>query len=141
MFRSIVVHVAALTKGGEVLGSVVGRVMVAVPGCQDHARGPDTPEDVVGSDRQTDEVPGPIAPGDNLCVPPATVAEMEYGLPMWAGTDLAAPLRPLEADHGRELGPVDGVEEAVLAPDRHARQSRCAAAAAAAWLRALAWGK
>ncbi len=40
-------------------------------------------------------------------------------LPVRAPAALAAAPCPPEPDHGRELGPVDGVEEAVLAPDRH----------------------
>ena len=55
---------------------------------------------------------------------------------MRTGADLTPFLGPLEADHGRKLGPVDRIEEAVLALDRHARQS--CRAAAAAWLRVRA---
>jgi len=40
-------------------------------------------------------------------------------LAMWASAALAAAFRPREPDHGRELRPVDRVEEAVLGPDRH----------------------
>lgn len=141
MFGAIMVHVAALAEGCEVLRGVIRRVVIAVPGGQNHACGAHASQDVIDPDRQTDEVPSPIAPGDNLRVPPATIAEMEYGLPMWAGADLTAALRPLEADHGRELRPVDGIEEAVLASVRHGYQPCRDAMAAAAWLRARAWGK
>ncbi|KQQ37520.1 hypothetical protein ASF58_23415 [Methylobacterium sp. Leaf125] len=123
MLRAIVVHVAALAEGREVLGPVVGGVMIAVPSSQDHACGPHPFEDIIRPDRQTDEASGSITPGALLPIPPATVPEMKDALPMRTQTDLAAPLRPLEADHGRELRPIDGVEEAVLAPDRHPGQS------------------
>lgn len=144
MFGPVVVHVAALAEGREVLGPIVRRVVIPMPGGQDHPGGPHTPKNIIGPDREADEASGSIAPGAFRSIPPATIAEMEHALPMRTGADLAAPLRPLEADHGREFAPVDGIEEAVLASDRHARQS-CRAvttvAAAAAWLRARAWGK
>jgi hypothetical protein len=123
MLRAIVVHVAALAEGGEVLRPVVGRVMIAVPGRENHARGSHTPENIIRPDRQTDEASGSITPGARLSIPPATVPEMKDALSMRTQTDLAAPLSPLKADHSRELAPIDGVEEAVLAPDRHPGQS------------------
>ena len=116
----------------------VRRVMIAVPGGQDYPRGTHTTQDIIGSDRQTNEAPGSVTPGARLSIPPATVPEVEDPLPMRTGANLAPPLRALEADHSRELRPVDGIEEAMLTPDWHARQSRCAAAAAAAWLRVRA---
>ena len=99
MLGPIVVHVAALAEGGEVLGPVVRRVVIAVPGGQDYPCGPHPSEDIIGSDRQTDEVPGSVTPGAFLPIPPATIAEMKDALPMGTGANLAPPLRTLEADH------------------------------------------
>ena len=49
----------------------------------------------------------------------AAVTEVEHALPVRACADLTAAAGSPETDHGRKLGPVDGVEEAVLRPDRH----------------------
>jgi hypothetical protein len=54
MLGLVMVYVTALAEGREVLGPVVGNVMIAVPGRQDNARGPHAPEDVVNSDCQAD---------------------------------------------------------------------------------------
>jgi hypothetical protein len=123
MFGSIVVHVAALAEGGEVLGPVVRRVMIAVASGQDYPCGAHASENIIGSDRQTDEASGSVTPGAFLPIPPAAVPEVEDSLPVRTGANLAPAIRALEADHGRELRPIDGVEEAVLAPDRHPGQS------------------
>ena len=52
-------------------------------------------------------------------LPPATIAEVVDHPPVGPPAALAAAFRPPEPDHGRELRPVDGVEEAMLGPDRH----------------------
>jgi len=54
MLGLVMVYVTALAEGREVLGPVVGNVMIAVHGRQDNARGPHAPEDVVNSDCQAD---------------------------------------------------------------------------------------
>lgn len=62
MFGSIVVHVAALAEGREVLRGVVRRVVITVPGRQDHSRSPHPTEDIIGSGRQTDEASCAVTP-------------------------------------------------------------------------------
>src|SRR5919199_3064469 len=52
-----------------------------------------------------------------LCVPPAPVSEMQDDFAMGTPAVLATPTSSGEADLSRELGPVDGIEPAVLAPD------------------------
>jgi hypothetical protein len=142
MLGPIVVHVAALAEGREVLSGVVGGVVIAVSGSQNHACGPHPSEDIIGPDREADEAPRSVTPRAFLSIPPTPIAKMEDPLPVRTGANLAPPLRPLEADHGRELRPIDRVEEAVLAPDRHQEDAcRVAAAATSAWLRVRAWGK
>jgi hypothetical protein len=44
---------------------------------------------------------------------------MEDDPPVRTLAGLAAPTGAPEADHGRELRPVDRIEEAVFGPDRH----------------------
>jgi len=100
MFRSIVVDVVALAESREVLRGVVGRVGIAVPGGEDHTGRSYSFEHVVCSDREADEAPGSITPSDSFIVPPATIPEMEDALSTRTGTNLAASLRPLEADDG-----------------------------------------
>ena len=119
MFRPVVDHVAALAKGREVGVRVVGRVVVAMSGGKDHPRRPHGLEHIVRPNRETDDPPSAIAPGTSLSVPPAAVAEMPDGLPMRSPAALTAALGATEADHSRQLWPVDGVEEAMFAPDRH----------------------
>ena len=119
MFRPVVVHVAPLAERREVGVRVVGRIVVAVGGSQDHPRRPYRLQHVVGIDRQADDLPHSVTPGTRLSVPPAAIAEVPNGLPMWTPAALTAALGATEADHGRQLWPVDGVEEAVLAPDRY----------------------
>ena len=64
-------------------------------------------------------LPQPVTPAAGVHIPPATVAEVVDDPPMRSPAAFAAPPCPSEPDHGRELRPVDGVEEAVLGPDRH----------------------
>ena len=119
MLRPVVVHVAPLADRYEVHVPVVGGVVVAVAGRQDHPRRPYGSENVVLSNRKADGLPLPVAPGTDLRVPPAAIAKVPDGFPMRSPAALTAALGASKADHRRQLRPVDGVEEAVLAPDRH----------------------
>lgn len=119
MLRPVVVHVTPLAERREVGVRVVGGIVVAVSGGQNHSRGPNRTEHVVAIDREADDPPSAIAPGTGLRVPPAAVAEMPDSFSVRPPAALtAAPSAP-KADYRRELRPVDGIEEAVLAPDRH----------------------
>ena len=51
MLRPIVVHVAALAEGHEVLGGVVGGVMIAMGGGEDDASRSHGPEHIISPDR------------------------------------------------------------------------------------------
>lgn len=124
MLGPIVDDVAALIKRDEVSIGVVGRVVVAVRGSQHHARPPHPSEYVVSADLQTDRAPAPIAPPPGLRVPPAAVTEVDDRLPMRSPAALAAALRAAETNDARQLAPVDRVEVAVLAPDRHHEAQR-----------------
>ena len=118
MLRPVVDHVAALAEGCEVGVCVVGRVVIAMGGCQDDMGLASAAEDI---DARPDPDPAPpsIAPTAGLSVPPTPIAEVVDHLPVRSPTALAAALRPTKADRHRQLAPVDRVEEAVLGPDRH----------------------
>lgn len=77
MLRPVVQHVAALAKGCEIAGAVVGRVMVPMGGGEHYPRRPDGPEDVVAGG-ETNGPPRTVAPGGRPLVPPPPVAEVKY---------------------------------------------------------------
>src|SRR3954451_10562420 len=109
-------HVAPLAEGGEVRVRVVAGVMIAVGRCQHHLGRAESAELL---DRR-ESADGPaltVTPRSNGRIPPASVAEMVDHPPVRPTADLTDTARPAEADRGRKLWPVDGVEEAVLAPD------------------------
>ena len=118
MLGSIVDHVASLAKGREVGVRVVRGVVVLMSSGQHHLSPAGPSEDV--SFYSDPDPPAPaVTPPASICVPPATVAEVVDCPPMRSPAALAAASRAPEPDYGRELRPVDGVEEAVLGPDRH----------------------
>ena len=119
MLGPVMVHVAALAEGCEIGVRVVGRVVVTMSGGKDYPRRPYSLQHIVSPSRETDDPPSAIAPGTGLSVPPTAIAEMPDGLPMRSPAALTAALSAPKADHSRQLWPVDGVEEAVLAPNRH----------------------
>ena len=67
--------------------------------------------------------------GSALLVPPSTVTEMPHPRAVWPAAMLTTAAGALEADHGRQLRPVDGVQVAELRADRHQAVS-CACSAA-----------
>ena len=119
VLRPIVEHVAALAPGREVGRRVVRGVVVPVCGGKHHPRRSNGREQLVGTNGETDDPPSPVPPGRSLLVPPPSVTEAEHRPAMGAPTALAPTLGTAEPDHHRQLTPVDRVEEAVLAPDRH----------------------
>jgi hypothetical protein len=129
MLRPVMVHVAALTERGEVLVRVVAGVVVAMRGRKHHPGRAQTSK-VLEARQALESVSPPIAPAAGRGIPPASVAQMVDRLPVRPSASLAGASRPLEADHGGELRPVDWIIEAVLAPDRHRDQVSLAAAAA-----------
>ena len=118
MFGPIVDHVAALAEGREVGVGVVGGVVIPMGSSQHNSCSVNQAEDV-GPCRDPYPPAPAIAPSASLRVPPAPVAEVVDHPPMRSSAALAAAPSPTEPDHGRELCPVDGVEEAMLGPDRH----------------------
>ena len=54
-----------------------------------------------------------------VLIPPPAIAEMIDQAAVGPAAALASPLRTTEADDGRELGPVNRVEPAMLTTDRH----------------------
>jgi len=110
---------AALAEGGEIGIGVVGGVVVAMGRGQNHPGPAHGPEDVHSTGLDAHPPPAPVAPGGRVRIPPSPVAEVDYRPPVRSPAALAASLSAPEPDYGRELGPVDRVEEAVLGPDRH----------------------
>lgn len=121
MLGPVVDQVATLAKGYEVGAGVVERVVVAVRGSQHHTRPAGAAEHVIAAELQSDQTPTAVAPALDLHVPPATIAEMDDHLLVRSSAALASSSGPAKADRGRKLRPVDRVEEAMLAPDRHAK--------------------
>lgn len=119
MFRPIVEHVAALAPRREVGRRVVGCVVVSVRGGQHDTGSPDSRKHVVGADGKTDDPAGTITPGLGLVVPPSAIREAEHPLPVRAPASLASALGAAEADRGRQLAPIDRIEEPMFSADRH----------------------
>ena len=127
MLRAVVQHVAALAEGLQVRGSVVGWVVIEMRAGQDHARRPDSPlpQPQRGEPREWSAVS--ITPPLLVAIPPAPIAQVADHASVRAAAPFAFALRSSEADHGRKLGPVDGVEPAIAGMDRHQRAARCLA--------------
>ena len=97
-----------------------------VPGCADRVIVALGETELVAAGVRRTMVRGDIAvfkPGEAY-EPPAGGPFFEVAIkpnhpPVRSLAALATAFRPAEPDHGRELRPVDGVEEAVLGPDRH----------------------
>ena len=118
MLRPVVDHVAALAEGREVGVRVVRGVVIPMGSSEDDPGSTGASEDV-SPRSDPDPASPPIAPPTSLSVPPAAISKVVDHPPVWPPAPLAAASRPPEPDHGRELRPVDGVEEALLGPDRH----------------------
>ena len=110
VLRPVVEHVPALTERGEVAVRVVGGVVVPVCRRQHHAGRTDLTEQVDAAGPPTETTARAIAPSARLRIPPAAIAQADDTLEVRLATALTAPARAAEADHGRELGPVDRVE-------------------------------
>ena len=118
ILRPIVDHVATLAEGREVAVSVVRGVVIPVSSGQQDLCLAGLPEDVRPY-ADPDPTASAIAPPAGLRVPPAAIAEVVDHSPVRPSAALAAASRPAEPDHGRELRPIDRIEEAVLGPDWH----------------------
>jgi hypothetical protein len=123
MLQPVVDHMAALAEGSEVGVSVVRGVVIAMGSGKNDPRSSSLTEDV---DPCCDPDPSPpaVTPASDICVPPAAIAEVVDHPPVRPSAALTAASRSPEPDRDRELRPVDGVEEAVLGPDRHALSIR-----------------
>ena len=123
---AVVIEMAALAEGGEIAVVVVGRVLIKMGAGDAHQGGRDRQLQLIrpgiGQRSLADQPPAPVPPPLDLIVEPASVAEMIDGLVMGPAAMLASALGPAEADRGGEFAPVDRVEVAVLASDRHRGQ-------------------
>ena len=114
----VVIDVASLAKRDEVGVGVVRGVVVSMRGGEDHLRSPQALK-LVQAGQNGHGASLPVSPCSAGRIPPAPVPEAVDEPAMRSAAPLTGPAGPAEPDHGRKLRPVDGVEEAVLAPDRH----------------------
>lgn len=119
MLWPVVDHVAALAEGQEVGVRLIGGVVVAMSSGQDHPGRSRSSEHVIRSEREAGHPARTIAPRAGPRVLPAAVAGIRDGLPVRTPAALTAATSATEADHRRQLRPIDGVEEAMHPPDRH----------------------
>ncbi len=119
MLLAVVLEMAPLAQRYEVARAVVGGVVIPVGSRQHHAGGPDLLLEVLNLQHTTNPPPLPVSPGLPLPIPPAAVAQVAGDPPVRTAAALALSLGALEADHGGELLPVNGVEPAVLRTYRH----------------------
>ena len=131
MFTRVMAHMASLAERSEVARPVVAGVMVQVGACQndtsgaDHRGSTDAGEPGLyalqydGCRQVTDPPPLPIPPTSRILIPPAPIAEVENVLPVRTPAMLAAPLGTGEPDKVGQLAPIDRVEPAMFACNRH----------------------
>ena len=131
MLPRIVTHVAGLAERRQVSQTVVAGVVVEMRAGQRHARPAerqgrrDAGEarlrvDHGGGAGQCPYPPAPaVPPAGAGVVPPSSVAEMHDVATVRPAAMLALPLGAVEADQRGQLAPVDRVEPAMFACDRH----------------------
>ena len=119
VLRPVVLQVAALVPRCEVPARVVGRVVVPMRRRQDDSGGAQADRQVRERRRSSKAPARPVAPGADLGVPPPPVPEMVDQAPMRPAATLTGAASAPEPDLARELRPVEGIEVAVLGPDRH----------------------
>src|ERR671933_115143 len=118
---AIMEHVAPLAERLQVPRPVVRRIMVQMRRGQHHAgRSPgDVRRQSLGPGQAPNRPILAVAPHPALLILPAPVPEMQDDFAMRTPAVLAPSASSGEADHSRELGPVDRIEPAVLRPDWH----------------------
>lgn len=115
---SVVDQMAALAPGCEIPVAIEAGVVLAVTGRQDwHCQSGPRQRLEPGFTAQAPSPAGAPMPG--LSVEPGAVGKTDDHLPMRAPAGFAASAGAAEADHRRELWPVDRVEVAVFGADRH----------------------
>src|SRR4051812_43118837 len=119
MLRSVVQHVAPLAERLQVSRPVLGRVVVEVSAGQDHPRGLEWLAQPIWGRETPKGAALPVSPHASFVIPPAAISEVTDQAAVGSPAALAAPLGTTKADDGRELGPVDRVEPAMLSTDRH----------------------
>lgn len=115
MLGPIVLEVAALAPGGEIRIAVATGVVLTMAGRQYWHRQSRARQ--IG--RAPHRPPSVRPPGAGLRIVPAPVVEADDDVPVRPTALLAAAARSFEADHRRELRPVERIEEAEFGADRH----------------------
>ncbi len=119
MDGTIVAEMAALAQGAQVGKRGVGGVVIEMGGGGEDpalARGGELDEVGPGG-----AAAGIVAPAARLFVEPSSVRQLKDAAPVRAAAGLAASPRPLEAHEPAQERPVDRIEPAQIAADRHSR--------------------
>jgi hypothetical protein len=131
MFVGVMAHMAALTKRREVSWPVIARIMVEVRGGEYDARDPHWswrlnagesglhPCQLLRRRQAANPSALPIAPALCVLVPPSPITQVQHVATVRATAMLATSFGAAEADDGGELAPIDWIEPAVFARDRH----------------------
>ena len=118
MLRPVMLEMAALAPRREIRIAVAARVMLAMTGRQDRYRQPGCRQDRnAGLAAQKPATAGAL--GARLRIVPGSAVDADDHMPVRTPAGLAAPAGAAEADHRRELRPVDRIEMAVFGADRH----------------------
>ena len=117
MLPAVLREVASLAKRHEIARLIVRRIVVAMRRRQNHPRRLERLQMLGLGPPQRLSSSAP--PSSGCLVPPAPVGKSKDRPVMRPAATLTASTSPPEADHGRELRPINRVKPAVLWPDRH----------------------
>lgn len=131
MFARVMAHVTGLAQRRQIARPVVAGIVIEMRAGQDHAgpaerlrrcdaRQAGLRMDHRGGAGQAPHPPAPpVAPARGAIVPPGPVAEMDDVVAMRSPAMLAPSLGSAEPDQRGEFAPVDRIEPAMFARDRH----------------------
>jgi hypothetical protein len=119
MLVTIVQQVAALAERCEVGIHVVRRIVVPVSRRQHDPGRADATEEILAHQPPAQTAPPTVTPAFEVRVEPPPIPEVMNAPKVRAPAALAPPARAPEADHSRQLAPVNRVEVAVLRSDWH----------------------
>ena len=109
----------ALAQRCKIAWGIVGRIMIEVGTCQYNAR---LPHAVEGR-KWSNDPSLPVPPFTSSFIPPISVRNTPHPRHMRSTAPFAAPLRPAEADCGRQLRPVYWVKPAMFGTNWHRLRS------------------
>ena len=131
MFGGVMDHMATLAERGEVARPVVAGIMVQVRAGKDHARDAQMggrvdaresrlrPRQIIRRRQAANPPALPVAPACRVLVPPDAIAEVQHVAAVRAPAMLTTSLGAAKPDDVGQLAPVDRIEPAMFARDRH----------------------